>query len=311
MTKGNGSYTAVPTTNAQVKTMFQPVSALLNSIFYRTSDSGQVNWATYTTTANTYEVFAFGDPPANNAPLVMRVDYIATAPGNFAFSIGTGTNGAGTLIAGGVLLPQTLLDSTGRTASQVTRYWYGSGDGSYFTLQMNLQATATSNATQPDSMGAIVIERTRDADGTPNSNGFCVWQWQATADNLSTAANGSYQGFRGRYYGDATTAQPAVSYDYGAQLPNLVNNASFAASNATYIFPTLTQVGPVLGGASKALALAYAADVPKQTAFTATHYGANSQWVAMGNATYATVPYMSGAATTAVKGTLTPVFRWE
>lgn len=312
MTRGNGSYTANPTTNAAVKTMYQPISNLLNSVFTRTADSGQVNWATYSTVSSFYEIFAFNDAAQATAPLYLKVDYLPSYPNGINFSLGTATTGAGVLTAGNILQAAVPIETSSRPVSAVGRFWYGSGDGSYFTLQMNLQATATSTAAQGDSMAAIVIERTRDADGTPNGNGVCMWQWQASLDALSgVTTNGSFQCFRSRYYGDATTSQPAISYDYAVQMPNVANNPSYAGSNATAIFPALTQAGPILGGASKAFALAYTADVPKQTVFSATHYGASSQWIAMGNATPATVPYTSTATAAAIKGVMTPCFRWE
>jgi hypothetical protein len=307
MTKASGTYSSTTANATAAKAMMQPISVFLNAALARTGDTGQVTWSTYATLANGYEVFAFTDAMQANYPIYVRVDYAVGNNGYLSFTVGTATTGAGVIT--GVLQTSMPID-TGRSATGVTRYWYGSSDGSYLALAMNMQATATSTASTQDSLAAIVIERTRDADGTPNGAGLDIWRWYSTADALTTPANGSFDALRCKYY-DSTATQPAAQYDYGVQPQNLLNVTSYAAANNTYLFPALTQAGPVLGGASKALALAASADVPKQSAFTVTHYGAATTWIAMGNAQLATVPYMSAAATAAVKTGFTPCFRWD
>lgn len=309
MTKASGSYLATAANTAASKAMMQPISVFLNAALARTTDSGQVTWSTYATNANGYEVFGFTDTMQAAYPIYVRVDYIVGTNGYLTFTVGTSSNGSGTIT--GVLQSQLPIDVS-RSVTGQTRYFYGSSDGSYLALAMNMQATATSTASAQDSLAAIVIERTRDADGTPNGAGLDIWRWYSSADSLAAPANGSFEALRCKYYDStATVVQPGLQYDYGVQPQNLLNVSSYAASNNTYIFPALTQAGPVLGGASKALALAVTADVPKQSAFTVTHYGAATTWIAMGNAQQASVPYLSAAATVTVKTGFTPCFRWD
>jgi hypothetical protein len=306
MTKANGSYTAVVNSLATEKAAYGPWSTFFASVMTKTGDTGQLAPATTTTYAAGYEIFAFNDALATAFPIYLKVAYTIATNAYLTVQVGTGSNGAGALT--GVLA--TLATGVSVSGSAPTRYWYGSSDGTYLSLVHNLQPAGTSAAATPDSLGAIIIERTRDADGTPNGNGVTLWQWATNGDQgASNNTNNQFQGLYGRY-ADTTQTQPAASFDYGVMPPNLLNNNAYAGVNANYIFPAYTQIGAQLYGASKALAFAFAGDVPKQQAFSAVHYGTAAQWVALGNGVAAAVPYLSAATTAAIKS-LTPVIRWE
>lgn len=71
----------------------------------QTADSGQINWTTVTrpTVNNTdggYEVWRFDDPLQATAPIFIKIGYGGASPATIprtVMSVGTGTNGAGTL----------------------------------------------------------------------------------------------------------------------------------------------------------------------------------------------------------------------
>lgn len=305
MTKSTASYVSSQTANGTAYLGFQGVlSAQLNAVLTKTADSGQISTFNQTpvATVRDYEVFRFSDSLQATAPIFIKVNW-AMDPTTYTFmnvTVGTSTNGAGTL--GGVSVGPLALFGYNPT-SGATRYVYASSDGSQLVFVSNLQAQA---ATSGDQLSAIVIERTRDADGTPNASGYMIYHWKSLGEGPAVGFN-SYQATYGRF-NDINAQQPGIAYDYGVMVPNIANVTSGLSGTTAYAFPVYGYITQITG-ASKALMLGFANDFPKETVVGLTHYGTTMNFLPLPQVG-AVVPYMSTATATAQR-TMSPLLRWE
>lgn len=132
----------------------------------QTADTGQINWATVTVaaganTAQGYEIWRFADTMQATAPIFIKIEYgsgAAAANGALWFTLGNGSNGAGTLT--GVLSTRQQVQTTA-TATAIAHYW--SGD----TNRMTFAAVGASAATS----SSFSVERTVDSTGAVTSEG--------------------------------------------------------------------------------------------------------------------------------------------
>jgi len=162
-------------------------AALSGCGLVQTSDTGQLNPATILrpTTNNTttgYEIYRFNDSAQGTDPIFLRVDY---GRGGFnsayetRWSLGQGTNGAGTLtgqLSSAVGLANMNARGNSTTTSEVSvgtaqTYAYH-GDG-VFWIAYGMLATVTSYQFAPANF--IHIARTRDADGDLDARGALMW----------------------------------------------------------------------------------------------------------------------------------------
>lgn len=129
----------------------------------KTSDTGQVNWATVTvpaTSAYVYEIWRFNDAAQATKPLFIKVEYgTGTVSGrvNLRLSASSGSDGAGTLSGSIYLQPSTF--GSNPTASSTEYPSYASGDGSSVNIIL-WPATSTTN-----SMGGFTISRSCGTSG--------------------------------------------------------------------------------------------------------------------------------------------------
>lgn len=291
----------------QVKAFLTPISQAIRAVAPRTADTGQ----SVPGAAATFEVFAFSDALQATKPLYVRLDYTGQAAvPNINVTVGqASSNGA---ISGGPAQFLLLNNNTG-FAFGATRYVYAaSGDGSFLSIIANIQGQANNT----DTISGVVIERTRDADGTANGNGYTIWRWTNGTDTGGGAT--SYVGATYRIYDTLGTAlqNTTTSSDYFTYVPNQVNATvpGTYTGDTGYAYPVFTAAGNQPQGASKALALAYATDVPRVAPITLTQYGQPGTWLPMGYGTGALVPYntvATGTPTFRSPNYLSPVFRWE
>lgn len=307
-------------------------SAVIRTAMARSADTGQVNWATVTTMPGTgvrdYEVYAFTDTLQSTRPIYVRIDYGGnpSAIPLMQVWVGTATNGAGTL--SGLQLGQALggtsgvstlntgatkqLYAFGSTATSVPRYCYASSDGSYLLFLTNFQQPNLAGTTA-DSLGGFLVERTRDADGTPNGNGYLLWTWNALADNLAAGTATSFQGVQLRSYdlSQPNTYNAATGFDYAAAIPGGVGTtAAVSPGGPVQAFPCYG-AAPQPQGASKALLLAYTGDLPRMAPVTLTHYGQPTQWISCGAGQPVIAPFMSSPTAAASRAGVSLMFRWE
>lgn len=168
----------------------------------KTSDTGQINWATVTRAAiNTnagYEIYYLNDSLHGTAPIYIKIWYgtgtVLTNP-RMTFEVGTGSNGAGLLTGLGLAAVQGFTtQATVGTATAANSYLcVASG---FFGLGWKLTTTA----------GWLIIQRTCDGDGTPNGKGahlmfrtlttfsYATIRYEATAVASAVVADG-YAGY--------------------------------------------------------------------------------------------------------------------
>lgn len=309
MTKASGTYTSTLSTVPNYVNMMSTISTAVGSVLTKTADTGQVSWGSVTTlvaqgTVRDYEVFAFTDALQATKPIYVRLDYSgnATSTGiNCRF--GTTTDGAGTL--GGFVLNLGAFLNMVSTGGG-TRNVYTSSDGSYLALALNLTGASSSTF---DGLGGVVVERTRDADGTANGLGYNVWYWSATVQTQTTQSS-TFGNSYARIF-DSSIVQPGGLGDPAMFIPSIGGMGTSAlVSSVAYAFPAYT-FGLAPGGASKALMFGMSSDFPRQSTVTISHYGTNMTFLPMAGSAMINVAYMSTATTAAMRSGLSPMFRWE
>jgi hypothetical protein len=203
------SFTNTPiahTNDAEFRAWGSEVSGQLSSVgttsscLTQTADTGQINWVTVnrpgTNTAAGYEIWQLTDSLGVSAPIYLKIEYgtASTNQPGMWITVGTGTNGAGTL--------------TGSTSTRMA--WHqGSTPGSTVLSYPNyvsneeghvgvfLKGGSASSSTRP--MGFFAVERPCDPDGTMRSDGIVVYVW-----NNSTLGAETVNLATGVKYGSAT-----------------------------------------------------------------------------------------------------------
>lgn len=275
------SLVASNATNAAFRAWGSAVNTALAALgLVQTSDTGQINWTTVTAPVATntqtgYEIWRFNDSLQSTRPIFFRLDYGSHAQGSSSpqmwLTVGTASNGSGTITSHaswtGTVSAQTSL-CIGTTAPSGTNYCYfGNGDGSAIAMLMWPSQGAWGG-------GVFAIERTRNADGTPNGDGF----YYIRADSSSAAAV-VWQQF---VFTAGFTQQTSQAY-----LPTTVwapapNNTTQTIGTTLYPLPVFTGCTPKLQGPSQILVVVHKNDLSAHTQFTMTHYGTARTWVAAG-----------------------------
>lgn len=136
----------------------------------QTADTGQINLTTVALPGAPsyagYEIYRFADTLQATKPVFIKIEYgvpSSAVGGVFRVSVGTATNGAGTLTG----LLSTTATITGQwsvtdTASQPAYFF---GDTSSVAV-----AWPSSNASAGWRPSMFMVERTRNSDGTPNGD---------------------------------------------------------------------------------------------------------------------------------------------
>lgn len=299
MARGTTVYTQNWSSLANYKAFYQPLSTILNQASPRTSDTGQVNWATISTESGTvrdYEIFPMGGSLQATAPIYLRIDYLGGSVGAVSLTVGTTTDGAGNL--GGLTAAKVALNTYAMFTGD--RYAWAACDGSYFTFMYQ----CTPLATGLDGTAFFVVERTRDGTGAPTGEGFHVWRWQRNGSNATTYQGGWFRSFAAPFQ----TANP--DYNFGVNVPDLANTNSAYQGNASKAFPVYTYSLPYARGASKALMFGFQNDFPRQRQITMDYYGEMQTWIPVNDAYAHQVPSMSSVSATTYKW-MCPLIRWD
>jgi hypothetical protein len=175
-------YTKAPNPNqtqASFIDVWSAFSAALTTVgFLKTTDTGQVDWASNpahpaTTTFPYYEIRKFSDALQATAPLFMKIEYGMTANTNIIrFQLGTATDGAGNLTK--QLSAVFTLSGSATTTTGQCYVSYGDGRVSW-TLWPTVASAAQT----------VSVARTVNDDGSPNGDGF----------NVVTGSNAKQQQF--------------------------------------------------------------------------------------------------------------------
>lgn len=236
--------------------------------FVLVADSGDLDLGTVTAASGGYQVWRFADSLHATAPIYFKITYTQTGGDpRFSLQLGDGSDGAGTLTNPGT----NIANMEGNNHTNIV-YMSGDGDGSDAFLTILYPRSTTQG-------GFLMVERSRDADGTPNGDGAYFYLG-------SPGWGGGSQGF---YPTDGTS----ISSFYNASISKIATPAS--QGNVTWIrsgdeghslaFPIgwVKSPQPLLG-------LIFGSQIDKSDLeeFTIARYGVTRTYKFMGNGTNGT-----------------------
>lgn len=232
------------------------IAQLLAVGLTQTADTGQINTATVNKPAiNTsagYAIFRFNDTAQGSSPIFMRIEFgtgSATTNPQMWITVGSGTNGAGTI--NGLALDRVSVTGDVAPVSTATpyvsRFCYNAAQG-FLGMAWKLNGAAANV-----NLGGFFIFRSTDSAGAPTTDAALLIT-NSTSTGGSTGNAGYMQVISyvnaTAYNAAAVPAWPLSSWGY---VPFGVT-ATFFGSNSQ-VFPVF-QYTPVLGiSASTAMAL--------------------------------------------------------
>ncbi len=245
----------------------------------QTADTGQINWASAVTptafTHPSYEIFAFNDSLQATAPIYLKLEY--GWGGNISnpsvrLSVASGTNGAGTLTGVVTALQLPLSPSgTAYTNSTTAQTIHANGSAADSALLWAGWLSGTVGG------GMFLVERSRDFDGTPNSDGVLVYGTQ-----YSSAGTNYLDCLRFTPSGITQNATPKSGGMVLLPSNSLVATTATTGGN-TYFMPWYTGVyGTSIGGPSKYVVGYYKSDVGAGASITLSLYGQSNTFLAGG-----------------------------
>lgn len=253
----------------------------------KTADTGQIDWATVTTSAAStsygYEIWRAADTLAATYPIFLKLEYGTGAKSSAPWcpqvwaTVGMASNGAGTLIAHGsytsAISSRNSFLSSSSTAVNHSGMCYVNGDGSSLVLALwpPSNADTVSGYTRMGG-GVLVLERTRDEDGTANNRGFCT-HWAFTGDSGGNAA------MKSQVFKFSTSAQPTqLSYGQGEPLPM----GSCKSGSGGWPQKIRTGTLPQIMGPHAYMLAVPNEDYAAHTSYRVTHLGQTGLWRALG-----------------------------
>lgn len=207
----------------------------------QTSDTGQINWATVlkpgTNTDAGYEIWRFNDSLQATAPIYIRFDFGTTATAvtqpRIKATVGTGTNGAGTL-TGTALTTARIINGNLASTSDTARQSYMCCVSGFFGMNWKVGAA---------SCASFFVARTVDSAGAPTATGAMV-NWssgQATAITARQALR--FAATAAAFTAQTTNEAAALGMNYQAPTSTLVG-ADIQVAVAWTITP---RVEPLVG----------------------------------------------------------------
>lgn len=166
----------------------------------QTADTGQINWATVnrpgTNTAAGYEIWQLTDSLGVSSPIYLKVEYgtggVATAP-YLAVTVGTGTNGSGTL-TGSVSTQYNCSRNSAPSSTVLSYNNYVSCSDGFVGAALKMGYTTSGHFV------FFAVNRPCDPDGTLRSDGIQFYHW-ATGNGLYAETLNLTTGVK---YGDAS-----------------------------------------------------------------------------------------------------------
>ena len=256
-------------TDAIFRTWGSAISAQILAMGWaKTTDTGQVNWTTVTHPGTGalggYEIWKPTDALQTGASqFFVRVEYRGASTNggpSLNISIGTGTNGSGTL-TGPTIAINTCTNTTQKGTS-LTFESYFSGDVDR--LGMMLWRNAS------DGYSMVTIERTKNVDGTNNSDGVTLF--------VNSSASTSTTSQQTLTLGGNGAANAVSGYGVAVFLGNN-GNGSDAFANNIPISPVFPDYG-FYGNPMTVLGAVHTQDVSEACFFTTTLYGATRTYLA-------------------------------
>lgn len=195
MSTATGNYVQDNSSLANFKNWAQAISNAFSGFGWtQTADTGQVNWgsiASVPASTYVYEIWKAADALASSMPIYVKVEYgfSSTSP-RIRMTVGTGSNGTGTI--NGQVCDNTpwQIDSTGVTNQGATTFpCYFSGSAGEFRMMMWAQNTPNTSTSVTQTF-FFAIERAKDASGNDAVGYITVFH----ADNGATASNAANNG---------------------------------------------------------------------------------------------------------------------
>lgn len=234
----------------------------------QTADTGQINWTTVAYTATTataqgYEIWRFAD-----STLFIKFEYgtsgTSTSPGIWV-TVGTGSNGSGTITGAGVTSTRSLMVVNTAAASNTTAYTsYFSRTAGHVSI---LWKAAGSSGTF--CMGLLIIGKSVDGTGATTTTGYAVIRQASAAAPAMQCV---------RLIATAAVQVESVNFALIVGAPTTsVDAAGNYQAYATYM--NVPDVLPFCYAAAVIIG-----DVPRGTSFSVAMVGASARtYLAMGN----------------------------
>jgi len=255
-------------TDANFRSWGSAISAAISSMgWVSNGDTGQVNWTTVTSPAAGSFVYECWKPGDAGTTFVLKVEYGsgsgATKGPRMRFSLGTTSNGAGTLTG----LLSTVMDPSLAAAAgngAVTYDCYFSGD----TNRLGIMVWRSLGGN--GAPFGCFVERTHNTDGTDSNDGVTL----AVFSNANSPAGSVYQQtiVFGVAAGNVPTNKSYVMIWNGT-------NSSGAFNNDIPITPGFPDYGRY-GNPMTVIGWVHAQDVAEGCEFTTTLYGATRTYLA-------------------------------
>lgn len=259
-------------TDADFQAYCQGIAAqLVVAGMVKTTDTGQINNATVTkpTVANTaqgYEIYKFSDGLQATVPIFFKIEYgCATAADQPScwITVGTSTNGAGTIINNTTRQQCKMGNVSTSAGSTLTSYC--SGDGSRVGICINYDGTNVNRAF------GFIIDRMRDATNATTSEG-CGLATGSSQANWTQAILG----------GAPTTGSASVAFSGNCASGTLPHGAGAR----TYGVNVLTAALGVAVGQMRYMlqgVIANKNDVAAGSQFSATNLGGAHNYIMLTN----------------------------
>ena len=160
-------------TDAQFRAWGKAISDSLQAVgIVKTADSGQINWAAVAapTAINTkvgYEIYRFNDTIQSTAPVFIKLSFGSGGSSSYPslwISVGTGSDGSGTLTGEILTEKQNDTGSAGSASTATTHYVSGSSNRFVIALQ----------GLSSNYQSVLTVERTHNSSGSDTSDGVMV-----------------------------------------------------------------------------------------------------------------------------------------
>lgn len=146
----------------------------------KTADTGQIDWTTVSMPASVnsnagYEIYRFDDTLQATVPIFIKITYGMGNNGQtirLILEVGSGTNGSGTITGVGAGQSFTIPTASSTPFGNNVSHW-ASSDGSGFVFVHALDFYQGSGLA-PQNRYVFVVDRNRNADGTPSASGLSV-----------------------------------------------------------------------------------------------------------------------------------------
>lgn len=260
-------------------------TALSSSGWLQTSDTGQVNWSTIASVPATgsfvYEIWHPTDAlQTGSTQYFLKVEYGAGTGSphgpRVRFSIGTGTNGSGTLTGTLTAVFDPLGASSTGQGALVAADCYFSGDIDRFSLMMwrSFGSSVTVIPQSTNLVFALGIERTKAVNGTNSTDGVTIANWDSSNNSRGQQTLVFAASLVASPCGTAPDTGYMCAIGYSGS-----NTTNGYFNNQTPVFWQIPVYG-FPGNPMTIFALIYISDIAEDCIFTTTLYSATRTYIA-------------------------------